>query len=185
MGEQMYERGTLGHGYALFPEENSSFAVFWSPSSSPVAWDAPTSHADLAPTILEILGLPAGKTMHGTAVGSASDLRPIFSLATFNIGFAPTWQVVQVQEMRMHYQWDGEKGLYDIDVDPTEAEDPASCDVTYLWESALEAEIERVLPLVGDEPVDASPQVRRAPNRPDATLKPGPQGSGEASAARR
>ena len=185
-GEQLYERGSLGHGYDLYPEENASFAVFWSTSSSPVVWDAPTTHADLAPTILEILGLPPGKNMHGTAVGSGSDLRPIFSLATFTVGAFPTAQVVQVEEVRMHYRWDGEKGLYYNDVDPTEINDvydPASCDVTFLWESALNAEIRRVRPLVDDEPVDDAPAAGSIPKRlgvpavEEVSTSPAPRGA--------
>lgn len=155
-GEQFWEHGQQSHGYALHPEETDAIAWFWTPSVLPVAWTEPTTHADLAPTVLGALGLPALPGQTGQVVGEASPDRALFGLSDARVGVV---QSVRQGDLQLHYWWSGSKQLYDLASDPGEQVDlydPEDPRVAELWE-LLRAELERARPLVDARPVDPGP----------------------------
>ena len=61
-GEELFDHGSLEHGHTLHEELLRIPLVVWAPGVRPARVDAPVSHVDLLPTILDALGVspPAG-----------------------------------------------------------------------------------------------------------------------------
>jgi arylsulfatase A-like enzyme len=65
-GDEFHEHGGLGHGTTLYNELVRSFALIWNPARlAPRRVDGYLPALDLAPTLLDVLGLPAPPTMRG------------------------------------------------------------------------------------------------------------------------
>jgi hypothetical protein len=119
-GEQLWERGDLGHGRALFLEETDSIAAFVADGLQPTSWQEPTSHEDIWPTIFDAIGLDVtGYTLGGWPVGQRGEA-PVFGL---NFSGHATLHVIESDGLRLHYAWSGEKMLFRPLDDPGERED--------------------------------------------------------------
>lgn len=137
-GEQFYEHGHFEHGGSLYGEETWAVAALAGPGLTAGRHTAPTNHVDLAPTVLDALGLPAAPQATGAVVGTADDDRPLF---TAFVRQRVTMQGVQAGDDRLLLHWvDGEYEQYALATDPGEqsdlydAEDPASkALVDLLW----------------------------------------------------
>jgi len=122
-GEQFFEHGEATHAHDLTHEENDSFAVFWAPGRiAPQSWTEPTSHEDIMPTVLQLLGEPVPEGLDGRPVG---DARADRVLAAFSNGRGEgPMQSVLVDGWKLLYRWGtGQKRLYDLRTDPLETED--------------------------------------------------------------
>lgn len=156
-GEQIFERGYLGHGHSLHVEENAAIAALWAQGLEPMSWAAPTTHADLVPTLAHLMQLPARPVWSGEVLGHAAPSRPLFALQTHTTA-APR-QALRVGNLKLLYRWDGPRGFYDLMADPQESEDlydPEDPRVQELWE-ILRVEQLRVAALTDYEPVDVGP----------------------------
>ena len=156
-GEQFWEHGYQAHARGLNQEENAAIGLVWADNIVPVAWSEPTTHADLAPTILQVLGVDIPAEVSGKPVGAADPNRAIFSFTQANLGVI---QSVRRDRYKMTYRWsNGEKALYDVKADPAEATnlyystDPV---VEDLWD-LLGPRVEVLDSLVVNEPVDPGP----------------------------
>ena len=119
-GEQLWDHGQVAHRKALYSEETGAIASFLAPGLEPVAWDEPTSHVDLAPSVLELMHLSVPKGMTGAPLGSRSADCPRF--ADCFAGDA-TQQSVDQDGWRLIYRWSGQRELYDLRADPQELND--------------------------------------------------------------
>ncbi len=100
----------------------------------PGTWNEPTSHIDLAPTILDALGLAAPESFTGTVAGLARRNRGRVAVHWDNIRPELTWQV---QNWKLFYRFDGSLRLYDRATDPSETTDLANEElgrVRELWD---------------------------------------------------
>jgi arylsulfatase A-like enzyme len=149
-GEQQYEREHWGHAFQLFQEESGAVALFWHPDIEPAAWTGPTSHIDLAPTVLEMFGFPIPEEIEGQPVGQAPADRTLFGITVANVG--PLLQATRAG-LRMHYDYDsGALAVYDLIADPGEEHDlydPFDPNQTSLWEE-LSAWADSIEPLLGE-----------------------------------
>jgi arylsulfatase A-like enzyme len=147
-GEQFQEHDRQTHAYSLYSEENDALAVLWSKNIVSTEWDGPTSHIDLAPTVLSVLGHDGAEGMGGIPVGLAPDDRPIFAEASARLG--PV-QSVTLEGMRMHYRWaTGERQLFNLIEDPGEQSNLIDSDTDTaeaLW-ALLEPRIAMLEPLM-------------------------------------
>lgn len=117
-GEQFWEHGEQTHAYGLNLEENDGFALFWSKKIIPQAWEGPTSHVDIVPTILALQGEPVTDDLSGYPVGTAPDDVPIDAISVARSGVV---QSVVVDDWKLVYEWaTGRKMLYDLEADPLE-----------------------------------------------------------------
>ena len=68
-GEEIYDHGSFGHGWTLFEEMIQAPLMIHYPPMFPEASivDDITEHVDLAPTVLEAMGLPPMKGTEGTS----------------------------------------------------------------------------------------------------------------------
>jgi len=116
-GEQIYERGNLGHGIALGSEENESTALFWAKNIVPQAWTGNTLHQDIAATLQDYFGVTPPNVSSGTIVGLAPVDRAIRGMIYWGPG-SMRLSIVK-EEQQLLYDWWGEKHYYDLTVDPT------------------------------------------------------------------
>jgi arylsulfatase A-like enzyme len=154
-GEQFYEYGRLGHTHSVYGVESAAFAFLYAPDMVPVAWEGPTDHPDLMPTILDALGLEPKLPLSGKVVGTADSMRAAYSLMAGNSD--GTFLAVKASYGRLVYHWeDGALELFDHRVDPDEASpirDLSRCETTYLWENAMAPAVEGLQPMLGVMPV--------------------------------
>ncbi len=148
-GEQTYDRTHWGHAYELYSEEVGALAMFWHRDMEPRAWDGPTGHIDIAPTVLQWFGIDLPSEITGYPVGEAPEDRTLYHDAVGRVG--PLVQVTQ-GDHRMHYGYmDGSLEVYDLIADPGETTnlyDAFDPDHTVLWEQldAYADELEKLLP---------------------------------------
>ena len=147
-GEQFWEHGNQTHAYHMHREENDAIALLWAANIVPFAWDEPTNHIDITPTVLKVFGLDIPPEVTGKAVGDADPERPIFASSVARLG---TVQSVTQGGWKLIYRWKtGEKLAYDLVADPMETVnrfDPEDPKVQQLWE-LLSPRIDGFIPLV-------------------------------------
>jgi arylsulfatase A-like enzyme len=120
-GEQFWEHGEQTHAYHLHNEENDGVAFFWARNIVTDAWPEPTSHIDLAPTVLDLLGVDDTAGMTGIPVGQADPTRDVHLTALARLGAV---QAVVKEGWKLIYRWStGERLLYDTVNDPLELTD--------------------------------------------------------------
>lgn len=85
-GEPFYERGYYGHNQGYCDYEIKPPLIFYVPGKKPAAASFPTSHMDIAPTLLEILGVknPAGDFSNGLSLYDKKSLAERKFLAAFS-----------------------------------------------------------------------------------------------------
>jgi arylsulfatase A-like enzyme len=147
-GEQAYERNNWGHAYRLYEEESGAVAFFIHPEIEPASWDAPTTHIDIAPTVLSYLGVERPDIIEGLPVGEALDDRVILQITVGQLGpiFGAT-----TGDLRMYYDFRfNAVGVFDYAADPSETQDLCDLgdpDQAALW-NELDAYVDRVEPLL-------------------------------------
>ena len=113
-GEELFDHGDFGHAGTLYRDENGAAAFFWSKNIVSAASKTLTSHIDLAPTLLDSLGLPAlpdasGVPMHEVpAERFIVGVRPDTERASRVVATAP-------DGVRLHYWLGGLSELVAID----------------------------------------------------------------------
>ena len=126
----------FNHGVTLYDAENRSTAAFWAKDIARRRWTGPTTHEDLAPTILKALDVPLGDHT-GIVVGHAPEDRVRVSF-NYLVGYSiPLISAVQ-EDRKLMYAWDGTKRFYDLGRDSDEQVDlydPSDPDVVRLWET--------------------------------------------------
>jgi arylsulfatase A-like enzyme len=158
-GEQFWEHGLHTHAYTMHYAENDALAFFWAKDLAPGVWSEPTSHIDLAPTILEAMGLPIPVEVTGEPVGQARANRAIHTVSDARLGIMMS---LQVGDAKLQYRWKyGEKEFYRRADDPFEENDlydSTDPEIIALW-IELDKEIERLIPLVPEDkiPEDRGP----------------------------
>lgn len=155
-GEEFFEHGALGHGVQLHNDQADSVALFWSPAIVPVAYDKPSSHVDLAPTVLQLLSVAAPAEMSGSVMGTpGSGARFAFLWTKENTASAS----VERGKLKLLYSWRGDKEFYDRSIDEAEAHDHYTADdpdIVALW-ALLEPRVRSEADLVGLEPIALGP----------------------------
>jgi len=157
-GEQFGEHGFFDHGKTLYGEEIAAMAAFWGAGVTPGGWEGPTSHQDLAPTLMSLLGLAEPEGVMGVPVGEAVGARFAMRRNEFHL------QSVDQDGLRLMYWWeDGRLALYDVAADPGERDDrydPSDPRVLALWE-LLKPRVELAREFTaGDAPPVWPPEVR-------------------------
>lgn len=143
-GEQFYEHGDLQHAHSLYSEEADVFAAFWAQGLPAGTWDGPTLQQDLAPTILEALGVDPDDSHTGLPIGTAPEPRTRFAVTARN-GDPPVMSAERGSK-RLHYWWDGRQELYDLWEDPAETDDifrKRDMDLRCMWQE-LTPELQRL-----------------------------------------
>jgi len=158
-GEQFWEHGLWGHGLSLHAGENRATAAFLGPGVPRRDWKEPTTHTDIAPTILTALGVAVPSVYSGAIVGTETADRPLWA-NTVPKHYPITQSVAQNNQVLI-YSWDGQKKFYDWSTDPFEQQnlyDSNNEAVQSLWAHLL-PEIEALQALLPEmeAPQDLGP----------------------------
>ncbi|MCK6506875.1 sulfatase [Myxococcota bacterium] len=121
-GEQFGDHDQFQHGKSLHPEENRVLGAFWADGMIPGRWSGPTEHQDLAPTVLDALGLDPSDRHEGTVVGMAPADRSRFSFC-YLVGYCDPVMSVVKNDVQLIYHWDGKRFMYDVALDPASTTD--------------------------------------------------------------
>lgn len=120
-GESLGEHGETTHGLFAYNATLAVPLVLNAPALAPATVDTPVSHPDIAPTILDLIGLALPQPVDGrTLVGHPSGDRTIYFEAldaSLTRGWAPLRGVVQG---RWKYIDLPDPELYDLGADPGE-----------------------------------------------------------------
>ncbi len=147
-GEQIWQHGYSTHGASLYEEEIRSTAAFWAEGITPMSWTGPTTHKDLWPTIMEVLGLEYPPGFSGLPLGERPDDDPLFALRYRG---DKSFQSVVHGGAKLFYRWSGDREYYDLLADPGERDnryDASDPEVIALWDLLL-PEVERVWGAIG------------------------------------
>lgn len=131
-GEQFWEHGYQTHAWGLQNEENDGIAFFWAKNIATDTWEGPTTHIDLMPTVLDLMGVQH-EALPGMAVGTAPADRVLEGWTAARLG---PIQYVLKDGWQLIYHWSGEKHLYNRAVDRTELQDLYAADEPHalaLW----------------------------------------------------
>lgn len=121
-GEAFFEHGEVNHGGPLYNEELLTPLLIWGPGlglSQSGLQDQPVAHIDIAPTVLDLLGLPEYPQFQGRSVLGAegSGGIPIFSVVQ---SFSHQAAVVLWPWKLIHNYLDAKSELFRLDEDPNE-----------------------------------------------------------------
>lgn len=156
-GEGFFEHFNQGHGYALYGEETDAVVVLWSETILPATIDAPTTHADLVPTVLDALGHPIPPGLDGRPARLVPADRPRTAFSSAKSGVV---QSAQVAGGRLHYWWNGTHRYYDHTSDPaeqTDVYDPTAPGVRAAW-AVLGPEVDAAAARITTiQPIDSGP----------------------------
>jgi arylsulfatase A-like enzyme len=120
-GEAFHQiHNTTGHGFSVYDEEVKVPLILWNPRLIPKGYRVPTigSHVDLAPTVLDLLGVPAPAEWQGSSL-FAPDHPP----RAYFFAAARGQYLLGVREDRWKYIVDARREteeLYDLKKDPLE-----------------------------------------------------------------
>jgi arylsulfatase A-like enzyme len=151
-GEQFWEHGQQSHAYTLHAEENDGIALFWAKNIVPLAYSAPTSSIDIAPTIASLLTGEVPASMTGLPLGEAPADRTRFGFAVARLG---ALQMAERNGQKLIFEWSGDVSYFDRTTDPTELDDrydPDDPAVRSLW-SELEPMVEAAAGYIHEYPV--------------------------------
>jgi membrane-anchored protein YejM (alkaline phosphatase superfamily) len=91
-GEEFRQKGHIGHGSAVTSEQIHVPAVWLGPGVPEGVFDAPTSHADVVPTLLALLGDDHPPTLY--ADGQSMFSAPPDRFVTSTVGWEPRYAVI-------------------------------------------------------------------------------------------
>ena len=133
-GEQFFEHGGGTPHPELYGGETLGITSFSGPGIGDELVSAPSTHADIAPTLLDLLGLPIPDGVTGLPARQIPADRPRYSMF---VEERQTQQAVDYRGERLLYQWNGALEYYRLEGDPGEREDlfePGDPEVRALWD---------------------------------------------------
>ncbi|TNE92306.1 MAG: hypothetical protein EP330_02265 [Deltaproteobacteria bacterium] len=144
-GEEFLEHGYWEHGHSLFEEIVHVPMVVSGPGIAAGRVDSPTSLVDLAPTVLDSLGIDVAVPFDGQSLVAATHKQPeaLEELAERPIAmgrtlyFGDEWGVVYGGKKWLTSE--GTESLYDLAADPTEQSDLAKDHDLGAWPELLAA----------------------------------------------
>ncbi len=142
-GEEFLEHGATRHGPHVYEEILHVPLVVRLPGVAPARRSEPVRLLDLAPTLLELLGLPVPPHVQGAALlsGGALRARPIYATEPRNGA-----QSLRLGDLKFLKHGEREE-LFDLAQDPRETRNLLSADAAYLWRSRLNRILEACLNL--------------------------------------
>ena len=125
-GEAFGEHGKFWHGHQLYDEQVRVPLLIRAPGVAAARVKRPVSTVDVAPTVLDLAGLPPPRALSGTSLiplarGEAVAERPVFVELLAYPNFPHSMRAVIVGEHKLiHDQTENRFELYDLDRDPRE-----------------------------------------------------------------
>lgn len=123
-GEEFGEQGRWGHGWTMGDALFRSPLLMHLPSYFPTrTFDEVVEHLDVAPTIVDALGLPAMASAQGQSLlpliqGGDDSGRAPYSALMYG---RPKYRAIRVGDYKLQLDADRDESLFDIAADPAEA----------------------------------------------------------------
>jgi len=137
-GEAFWERGFQSHAHTLHAEETDAVALLWSKNIVSGAIAQPVSSIDLAPTLLELYGLPPGETT-GIPLSAATTDR---TRLQWSVARAGSVQAAERDGYKLIFSWSGRVQLYDLNSDPGANNNLFDADDVHPMATSLWADLE-------------------------------------------
>lgn len=123
-GEGMYEHGRMGHAFGHYAELGNVPFVVFAPGlvDKGVVIDTPTSHIDIAPTVLDLLGAPIEEQVQGISVVPLALRRGPWTPRAVPLEYGRSYALKAVR-WKYIVDYSGNEELFDHATDPTEQTD--------------------------------------------------------------
>jgi arylsulfatase A-like enzyme len=135
-GQAFYEHGFASHGGPIFNEVMKVPLIIRAPGLDHKIENRPAQHLDIAPTVLDLLGLPSHPSFQGL---SLFDPHPDPNRSIYMVAQTPItsqYAIVRSGLKLIYDQWQRQYFLYDLNSDPGEQKDLASAQPATLKELA-------------------------------------------------
>jgi arylsulfatase A-like enzyme len=123
-GEGFFEHGSLGHAYGHWFEVTQVPLVLWVPglTDKEITVDTTVSHVDVAPTILDLMGLPPEPRMQGQSVLPMALRQGPWTPRVIPAEYGRSYSL-RAANLRYIVDYGGKEMLYDTVADPVEKTD--------------------------------------------------------------
>jgi len=123
-GEGFFEHGSLGHAYGHWFEVTQVPLVLWVPglTDKQITVDTTVSHVDVAPTILDLLGLPPDPRMQGQSLLPLALRQGPWTPRVIPAEYGRSYSL-RASHLRYIVDYGGKEMLYDTVADPIEKTD--------------------------------------------------------------
>jgi len=123
-GEGFFEHGSLGHAYGHWFEVTQVPLVLWVPSltDKEITVDTTVSHVDVAPTILDLMGLPPEPRMQGQSLVPMALRQGPWTPRVIPAEYGRSYSL-RAANLRYIVDYGGKEMLYDTAADPVEKTD--------------------------------------------------------------
>jgi choline-sulfatase len=124
-GEEFGEHGMTRHGFEIWETLVRVPLIFVAPGAHPRRVDVPRSNIDLAPTILDLFGIPGdpsyeGRSLVGEVYGAPSEARDVVVDLPMTSDNGKRRALVRGAKKLICFDGDDNCRLYDVDRDPLE-----------------------------------------------------------------
>ena len=123
-GEGFFEHGSLGHAYGHWFEVTQVPLVLWVPglTGKQITVDTTVSHVDVAPTILDLMGLPPEPRMQGQSLLPMALRQGPWTPRVIPSEYGRSYSL-RAANLRYIVDYSGKEMLYDTLADPIEKTD--------------------------------------------------------------
>jgi arylsulfatase A-like enzyme len=123
-GEGMFEHGHMGHAFGHYRELGDvPFVVFWPEAFSGVReLKSVTSHRDIAPTILDILGIAVDPKVQGESVLPMALREGPWTPRVVSLEYGRSYSL-RSRRYKLIADYNGLQEIYDLETDPWEKRD--------------------------------------------------------------
>jgi arylsulfatase A-like enzyme len=123
-GEGFFEHGSLGHAYGHWFEVTQVPLVLWVPglTDKEITVDTTVSHVDVAPTILDLMGLPPEPRMQGQSLVPMALRQGPWTPRVIPAEYGRSYSL-RAANLRYIVDYGGKEMLYDTAADPVEKTD--------------------------------------------------------------
>ena len=123
-GEGMFEHGRMGHAFGHYRELGDvPFVVFWPALGAGIRnIDTVTSHRDIAPTVLDILGVAADPQVQGQSVLPLALRSAAWTERVVSLEYGRSYSI-RSKRYKLIADYNGSQEIYDLGADAWEKKD--------------------------------------------------------------
>jgi len=124
-GEGMFEHGLMGHAFGHYAElANVPFVIYAKgiTDSGPRTVETVTTHLDIAPTVLDLLGVERSERIQGMSVLPLILRQGPWTPRVVSLEYGKSYGL-RARDFKLIVSYGGTESLYDVAVDPTEQKD--------------------------------------------------------------